>query len=85
MPTRTLLTTVDNPHSPFDAWSEWLAYDMACGYNTCGLLARIANVSSEISEADYQLAIDQAIDEIVRENVSGLHRKVTRVVEDSNP
>jgi len=81
MARRALLSTVDNPHSPFDAWDSWLAYDMACGYNTSGLLARIAVTSEEISDSDYDLAVELAIDEIVRENVSGLHIKVTKEVD----
>lgn len=76
-----LLTTVDNPHSPFDDWDAWFSWDTRAGYDTCGLLARIANTSDELSEKDYNLAIEQAIDEIVRENISGVHKKVTRDVE----
>jgi len=79
---RAMLTTVDNPYSPFDDWDSWLVWDTASGYNSSGLLARIAKVSDELSEADYLLGIAQAIDEIVSENVSGVHRKVTREVED---
>src|SRR4051794_35588220 len=72
----TLLTTVDNPFDPFTHWDEWYAWDLSAGYNTCGLLARVALTSDELSDADYALAIQNAIDEIVRENVSGMHRKV---------
>lgn len=82
MAIKTMLTTVDNPHSPFENWDAWLAYDLAAGYNTSGLLARIANVSHELSDKDFDDVIVDAIDEIVRENVSGLHRKVTKEVPD---
>ena len=77
---RTMLTTVDNPYSPFDDWNSWLSWDMAAGYNTSGLLARIAVVSEELSEADVEGAIQAAIEEIVQENVSGMHTKVTKEV-----
>lgn len=79
---RTMLTTVDNPHSPFENWDAWLSYDLACGYNTSGLLARIANTSHELSDKDFDVALQAAIDEIVEENVSGLHRKVTKEFPD---
>lgn len=75
---RTMLTTVDNPHSPFENFPAWLAYDMACGYNTSGLLARIANTTEELSEVDYENEIRRAVEEIVEENVSGIHRMVTK-------
>jgi hypothetical protein len=73
-----MLTTVDNPYDPFTQFNEWFAWDSAAGYHTPGLLARIAIVSDELSEADQHLSIQQAIDEIVQENVLGLYRKVKR-------
>ena len=72
------LTTVDNPWNPFTEYDEWFLYDTQLGYNTPGLLARVVVTSDELSDADQALAIEQAIDEIVKENVSGMHRKVTR-------
>jgi hypothetical protein len=73
-----MLTTIDNPHSPFTQWEEWYAFDVGSGYNTCAFLARIAKTSHDQSESDYDLAIEQAIDEIVNENVLGVYRKVER-------
>lgn len=73
-----MLTTIDNPHNPFDDYDNWYAYDYRMGYHSPGMLARIAVVSDELSEVDQQLAIEFAIDEIVRENVSGLYKKVLK-------
>lgn len=73
-----MLTTYDNPYSPFTEWDEWYAFDMRVGYHTPGLLARIAHSSADISDVDQFHAIQDAIDEIVRENVSGMHRKIKR-------
>jgi hypothetical protein len=78
LPPVYLLTTVDNPFDPFTQWDEWYAWDMSAGYNTPGLLARVALTSDEISDADYILAIQAAMDEIVRENISGMHMMVQR-------
>ncbi len=72
----SMLTTTDNPFDPFTQYDEWNAYDVAAGHHTSSLLARIVKSSHELSEADQSLAIELAIDEIVRENVSGVHRKV---------
>jgi hypothetical protein len=74
-----MLTTVDNPWNPFTHFDEWYAYDAACGYHTTSFLARIVRTSDELSDADQSLAIEQAIDEIVEENVNGLYQKVTAV------
>jgi hypothetical protein len=77
----TMLSTYDNPFNPFTHYKEWDAYDRQLGYHTSALLARVAIVSDQLSEVDYALAVEQAIDEIVKENVSGMHRKVTRPVD----
>ena len=75
--TKYMLTTVDNPFNPFTEFNEWLQWDTVAGYNTPSLLARIASYSNDLSEPDQELAIQQAIDEIVRENVNGMFRKVS--------
>lgn len=77
-PDEYMLTTVDNPFDPFDQFDEWLAYDSSLGYNTPGYLAAIASPSDELSDLDLRIAIQDAIDEIVEENVFGIHRKVRR-------
>jgi hypothetical protein len=71
-----MLSTVDNPFDPFTQFDEWLAWDHNAGYDTPALLDRITNQSDELSEADQAQAIDLAIEEIVRENVSGMHTLV---------
>lgn len=73
-----MLTTVDNPWSPFDNYDEWFEYDRSAGYDTPGLLARIAKTSFSLSDSDQALALRQAMEEIVKLNVSGMHRLATR-------
>lgn len=70
-----MLTTTDNPYSPVTHYDAWLAWDMQ-RYNSNSLLARVVRTSSELSDADQIQAIQEAIDEIVRENVSGMHAKI---------
>lgn len=79
----SMLTTVDNPYDPFDHFDEWAQWDMSHGYNTASLLARVCVFSDDLSDADQDMAIELAMDEIVRENVSGMHRKVTRDVAET--
>ena len=80
-----MLTTTDNPHNPFTEWREWYAFDQLMGYRTSEYLARIVITSHELSESDQRLAIERAIDEIVAENISGVHIKVTREVSEEDP
>jgi hypothetical protein len=76
-----MLTTVDNPFDPFENFKEWFAYDVAAGYNTSSLLARLTFTSNELSEVDQNIANELAIDEIVEENISGLYRKVSKEID----
>jgi hypothetical protein len=76
--TEYMLTTVDNPFNPFTDFDAWLQYDTTMGYNTASFLDRVANASYDLSDADLALAIQNAIDEIVEENVLGVWRKVSR-------
>lgn len=76
-----MLTTIDNPHDPFESFPRWYQWDVANGYNSSAFLARILVDGDGLSEADENIAIEMAIDEIVRENVSGMFKKVTRKIE----
>ena len=60
-----MLTTIDNPYSPFTQFDEWWQFDTSHGYHTLSYLARIAKVSDELSEADYSAEVERAIQEIV--------------------
>lgn len=63
------LTTIDNPFSPFTHMEEWYEFDMANGYNTCGLLDRVVVTSDDLSDADRNVAIRRAMDNIVKNDV----------------
>jgi hypothetical protein len=72
-----VLTTVDNPFNPVTQFDEWFNWDSMKGYHTLSLLARVVITSDELSEADQAQAVEDAVEEIARENVSGMHRKVS--------
>lgn len=71
-----MLSTIDNPYSPFTQFDEWKAFDESKGYFTCEYLARIANTSSELPDDISDKAIDDAINDICRLNVLGIYRRV---------
>ena len=74
------LTTTDNPYDPFDEFDKWYLWDVQHGYHTSAYLGRVARTSGDLSEADDNLANEQAIDEIVELNLVGIYRKVVRDV-----
>ena len=70
------ITTIDNPYDPFEQFDEWFAFDELKGYHSCSYLARIVRSSDELSIENQLYALDQAIDEIIRENPNGIYKKV---------
>lgn len=80
---QVMLTTTDNPFNPFDDYDQWLAWDHRAGYHTPEYLARLVVSSSELSDVQQQEAIEEAIDEIIQDDVPGLYKKVQREVETS--
>ena len=74
-----LLTTRDNPYSPFGSWIKWYMEDVRLGHNTSSLIARLT-ASSEIFDDEDEL---YAMSMIVEHNFSGQHVMV--VPEDFDP
>lgn len=74
-----MLSLSTNPYDPFEQYDLWLKFDHSEGFDTAGLFARVLSTSGEISEADQELAEENAIDSIL-ENPSfkGLYVKVER-------
>lgn len=77
-PVQYMLTTIDNPYDPFDQYDEWYVWDFMHGYHTPEYLARVCQISDELSDVDQLLAIQLAISDIIADNVSGVHRRVVR-------
>lgn len=73
---QAMLTTIDNPFNPFTEWDDWYRFDRDHRYHTTEYLARIAKTSDALSDEENDIAIDDAIDEIVELNVIGVYKKV---------
>lgn len=71
-----MLSTSDNPFNPTTEFDEWYAWDTRAGYHTMAYLARVVSTSHELSDADQDLAIELAIDEIVEMNLTQNYIKV---------
>lgn len=75
----SMLSLRSNPYNPFTEYELWLNFDHKEGFDTAGLLARCVSTSDAISEADQELAVEQAIDSILdNPSFDGLYMKVTR-------
>lgn len=71
-----MLTTVDNPFNPITQFKEWYNFDTVHGYDSLQLLARMTYLSDSLSEATKTSIIEETIEEIVAENLSGMHTSI---------
>lgn len=67
------LSTVDNPWNPWTQFDEWYAYDIAAGHHTLAYLARVTITSDDLSQAEQDLDVKRAIDEIIRIHDGGIY------------
>lgn len=74
--TEHMLSTKDNPYNPWTHFEDWLQWDEEQGYYSLSLLARVVKTSDEFTDELMDLDTEDAIIEIVTENVSGVHIKV---------
>lgn len=79
-----MITTSDNPYNYFTHFVEWFQWDTQSGYNTLNYLARVVRSSPELPESMEEIAINNAIDEILKENITGVYVKVFKT-SDSTP
>ena len=78
MSNRVALTTVDNPFDPFEQFNDWFEFDIEKGYYTCSRLARLTNLSDDMSEAESNKEIERAIDELIKYDVFDVYKKVIK-------
>ena len=72
------LTTIDNPFDPFEQFDSWLMFDKEKGYNSCERLARIAEVTDDMTQKEVDAENERAIDEIIKHDILNVYQKVTR-------
>ena len=78
MANNCMLTTFDNPFDPFEQFTSWFMFDVEKGYNSCGYLARIANLTDDMSDQEINDEIERAIDEIIQYDFMNIYKKVKK-------
>lgn len=72
------LSTKDNPYNPYTDWDEWYMYDVDHGWNSCEVLARVANTSDSFTEGENDEEIERAIDRIIAIDPLQMYIKVSK-------
>ena len=78
-----MLTTVDNPFNPFTHYDEWWGWDNLHGYHCPEMLAQNAEISDDISDADQDDLIAQAMREIVMNDPTMTYTIVFKDVDEA--
>lgn len=73
-----VLTTIDNPFNPFDDFIKWYKFDMLKGYDTCGRLARLVDMSPDRSEKEIEIEVDDAMMFLIEHDLLGIYKRVSR-------
>ena len=81
---RCFLTAFDNPYSPYEQFEEWYRYDTDHGYNSSGLLMRLAETSSQFTDNENAYEIEKAIDRIVAADPQNIYKKLKIEVKDED-
>ena len=83
--TEFMLTTFDNPFDPFEDFTSWFMFDVEKGYYSCNYLARIANITDEMTQKERDAEIERAIDEIILYDFRNIYKKVSKTSEIVEP
>ena len=70
-----MLTTVDNPYDPFEQFTLWNLFDKENGYNTCERLARIMNISDDMTQKEEDEEYNRAADAIIKYDFLDIYKK----------
>lgn len=75
---RVNITTVDNPFNPFDDFASWYLFDNEKGYYTSSKLARLTEISDDMTEKEEMEEIERAIDRLIELDPLDIYIKVVR-------
>ena len=75
-----MLTTFDNPFDPFEQFTAWSLFDAEKGYYCSNRVARIANVTDDMSDEEESAEVERAIDEIIKYDPFNIFKKVKKPI-----
>ena len=75
---QTNITTIDNPFNPFDDFTSWFMFDIEKGYYTSSKLARLVELTDDMTELEESEEIERAIDRLIEIDPLDIYIKVIR-------
>lgn len=65
MKERVHITTIDNPFNPFEDFASWYDFDMEKGYCSCQRVARLANITDDMTDIEEEAEMERATKRLV--------------------
>ena len=72
------ITTFDNPYNPLDDFTSWFMFDVEKGYYTCAKIARLINLTDDMTDDEEIEEIERAIDRLIEIDPLDIYIKVTQ-------
>lgn len=69
-------------YNPYEQFEQWYQYDMDHGYNSSGLLMRLAQTSSQFTDNENAYEIEKAINKIVANDPANIYKKLKIEIKD---
>ena len=75
-----MLSSYDNPFNPFDPneFKQWLFFENDKGFDPCSIVARLANITDDMSEDEIDIETERAIDAFIAADFSNNFIKLTK-------
>lgn len=78
MERKVSITTFDNPFDPIEDFTSWFLFDTEKGYYTSAKIARLTNLTDDMSEQEESEEVERAIDELISVDPLDIYKKVVR-------
>lgn len=72
------ITTIDNPYDPFTEFDKWFNFDVEKGYYTCSKLARLSNITEDMTDKELIEEEQRAINRLIQIDPLDIYKKIER-------
>ena len=83
MSRKVSITTFDNPFNPLKDFEKWFDYDIEKGYYTCNKLARLTEVTNDMTDLEEAEEVERGIDRLIEIDPLDIYKKVVEDDEDT--
>lgn len=72
------ITTIDNPYDPFTEFDKWFDFDVEKGYYTCSKLARLSNITEDMTDKELIEEEQRVINRLIEIDPLDIYIKVEK-------